>query len=395
MTATSPEPALSLPASLRPGAVLPGAFRFGQVLALPALAPSLGPLAAFTGTFAGHGFNTIFRPNLGSPTPLPVPPVGPNDNLLELNLTSETLTFSPALGSVPNRGEVQPDIFLNGVPYLQAITDITNPARPVGIHLEPGLWMSVPPTSAPEEGPTLVRMASIPHGTTICAQGTSQTIAGPPNIPPVSITPAGTGPFPSQNAAAGDTWRIPQDLSSFINAGTITQAILDDPNTVLRNAIAGQTITSTTIISIATDPASPLFGGGSDNIAFLLGDPGAARPNAQTTEMTATFWIETVEHIIIVPPFNPGQPPLHIPPEIGDRPVPTYLVDPPIPIPRPIPIVVFSPQIQYSQKVMLNFNGLLWPHVSVATLVPSGPVPIPPPIWARAFREILSGVPHD
>ncbi|WP_165359408.1 hypothetical protein [Lichenibacterium minor] len=34
-------------------------------------------------------------------------------------------------------------------------------------------------------------------------------------------------------------------------------------------------------------------------------------------------------------------------------------------------------QIQYTQKVILNFAGLSWPHVSVATLVPAGPVPIP------------------
>jgi hypothetical protein len=381
MTETSPEPALSFPSSLQPR-TLSSIFKFGQVLTLPALTPSLGPLTAFTDTFTGHGFNTIFRPNLGSPTPLPVPPVGPNDNVLELNLTSETLTFSPPLGSVPNRGEVQPDIFLNGVPYLQAITDITNPAAPTGIHLEPGLWMSVPPTSVPDEGATLVRMASIPHGTTICAQGTSQTIAGPPTIDPVSITPAGVPPFPSQNAAANDTWRVPQQLP-----GTITQAMLDNPNVVLSDAIAGQTITSTTTISVATSPALPLFGGGTDNVAFLLGDPAAANPNAQTVEMTATFWVETVEHVIFIPPFTPGQPPLIFPAEIGDRPAPNFLVNPPVPIPRPIRIIVFSTQIQYSQTVMLNFNGLLWPHVSVATLVPSGPIPIPPPIWAAALRE--------
>ena len=305
------------------------------------------------------------------------------------------IVIEAPLGSVPNRGEVQPDIFLNGVPYLQAISDVTNPAAPIGIHLEPGLWMSVPPTSVPAEAATLVRMASIPHGTTICAQGTWQTIAGAPNIPAVSITPAGVPPFPSQNAAAGDTWRIPQDLTPFITAGTITQAILDDPNTVLRNAIAGQAITSTTIISIATSPAAPLFGGGTDNIAFLLGDPAATAPNAQTVEMTATFWIETVEHVIIVPVLTPGQSPLRFPAEIADRPVPIFLVDPPVPILRPIPIVVTSTQIQYSQTVMLNFNGLLWPHVSVATLVPSGPILIPPPVWATALRENPPEHRHD
>jgi hypothetical protein len=26
-------------------------------------------------------------------------------------------------------------------------------------------------------------------------------------------------------------------------------------------------------------------------------------------------------------------------------------------------------QLQYSQRVLLNFNGLSWPHVSVATLL--------------------------
>ena len=57
--------------------------------------PSLGPLAAFAGTFKGHGFNTIFRPDsTATPTPLPVPVTG-SDNVLELNLTLETLSFSP------------------------------------------------------------------------------------------------------------------------------------------------------------------------------------------------------------------------------------------------------------------------------------------------------------
>ena len=36
-----------------------------------------------------------------------------------------------------------------------------------------------------------------------------------------------------------------------------------------------------------------------------------------------------------------------------------------------------GPQIQYSQQVLLNFNGLSWPHVSVATLVPASPLPVP------------------
>ena len=166
-------------------------------------------------------------------------------------------------------------------------------------------------------------MASIPHGTTVEAQGTSSTIAGKPTIPTVHITPFstapphGTIPFPSQTAATNNTPRIPQNLTSFIAAGTITQAMLTDPNTLLRNHIASQTITSTTTISIASDPGAPLFGGGTDNIAFLLGNATASAPNAQTLKMKATFWIETVEFAIEVPIFEPGLPPLIIPADTG------------------------------------------------------------------------------
>jgi len=384
---------------------VPSEFRYGEVSSLTSYkntsssGPSLGPLAAFTGTFSGRGFNTIFRPeSAATPTalPLPVPPPPPpHDNILELNLTSETLSFSKSLGSVPNRGMVQGDVFLNGVPYLQTISDITIPSQPTGIHLEPGLWMIVPKTTDPAEGPTVVRMASIPHGTTVMAQGISSKISGKPTIPPVDITPFRTAApntkilFASQTAATDNAPRIPQNLGPFVAAGTITQAMLTDPNTLLRNHLASQNITSTTTIFVSTSPAAPLFGGGADNIAFLLGDaaaltnPAPAGPNAQTLKMNATFWIETVEHVIEVPIFKPGQPPLTIYAETGDagQPVAKFLVNPPIEIAAPRKITVQSTQIQYSQEVFLNFNGLTWPHVSVATLVPSEPLPVPPSAW--------------
>jgi hypothetical protein len=369
---------------------IPDDFVFGEVSPKPtqlpvSTTPALGPLAAFVGTFAGNGFNTIFRPqNAATPTPLPVPVPG-SDNILELNLTSESLAFSPSLGSVPNRGEVQGDIFLNGVPYLQSIKDITNPAQPVGIHVEPGIWMIVPSTTNPQEPQSLVRMASIPHGTTVNAQGTWTTANGAPTIAPVSITPTITATgapvvFPSQTAATANTPRIPQDLTPFIAAGTITQAILGDPNTVIRNHIAGQTIVSTTTIVISTSPAQPLFGGGTDNIAFLLGNPQASAPNADAIQMRAVFWIETVEEKITVPIFRPGQPPLLIrgTTQIPGQPVPRFQIKPAEEISEPVSLIVRFTQIQYSQLVLLNFNGLTWPHVSVATLVPSDPVPGPP-----------------
>jgi hypothetical protein len=367
------------------------AFTFGQVPSIPGqpavvAAASLGPLAAFTGTFTGTGFNIIFRPDsTKTPTPLPKPTT--NDNVLELNLTSETLAFSPALGSVPNRGSgSQGDIFLNGVPYLQTINDVTNPAKPVGIHFEPGLWMAVPATTAPAEKASVVRMASIPHGTTIEAQGSSAVLTGKPDIPAVDITPFVIGspnnkiPFPSQNVTNNATTRIPQDLTSFVKAGTITQAMLNDPNSLLRNHIASQTIKSTTRLSVFTGAPPPLTGGGTDNITFLQGTTSSG-PNAQAIRMHATFWIETVEFTAQVPALEQGQS-LVVPATVAPgQPAPAFLVRPPVPVTAPRQVTVTATQIQYSQQVFLNFNGLTWPHVSVATLVPSGHLEVPASAW--------------
>ena len=99
--------------------------------------------------------------------------------------------------------------------------------------------------------------------------------------------------------------------------------------------------------------------------------------------MTATFWIETVEHKIVIPVFRLGEAPLQItaPTVRPGQPAPVFHVEPPREIPTPITITVTSTQIQYSQVVFLNFAGLTWPHVSVATLVPSDAVPVPPSAW--------------
>jgi hypothetical protein len=78
-----------------------------------------------------------------------------------------------------------------------------------------------------------------------------------------------------------------------------------------------------------------LFGGGTDNITFLLGEPAAltnpaaAESNAQASKMIATFWIEPVEHVIVVPFLKPGHPPLTIRAETGEAGQP---------VPQPVPI---------------------------------------------------------
>jgi hypothetical protein len=344
--------------------------------------------------------------------PGPINTTDPPDNVLELNLTDETMSFSNNLGSIPNRGSgPQADAFLNGVPYLQTINDVTT-GTPVGIHFEPGIWLAVPASTNPHEPFTVARMASIPHGTTITAQGTAlPAVAGKPTIAAVDITPFLNGnpsnkhTFQNQTATIQTTRRLPQDLTALIASGKLTQAMITDPNTVLRNQIAHQTISQTIIIETSTKPGSPLsggplpavpsagphpqapnFAGGTANIAFLQGvpapPPGGAGANANAFQMDAVFWIETVIYDIDVPRIPSGEPPMILQPlQKGTVPlVPSFVATLPF-VPNKAfaggRVRVATTQIQYSQKVMLDFNGLTWPHVSVASLVPAAPVPIP------------------
>jgi hypothetical protein len=285
----------------------------GQGFAAAAVANPLGRLAGLTGKWTGTGFNVIWRPNH---TP-------GQDRFLELNLTRETLEFEAIKGAIPNRGLLQADINMFGLTYLQQITDSNLNA---GLHVEPGIWAHVPKTSAPAEPVTIVRMASIPHGTTIVAQGASSSAdeSVKPQIPKVGIKPFGIGApsstidFPEQTLTTPSKFRTPK-------AGLvgITQAMVNDPTSVLRAAIAHQNITSTIRLQVSTSH-KPIIGGGTANTAFLAGD--SAGPNAVAASIVSTFWIETVDG---TPDFQ---------------------------------------QLQYSQTVLLNFNGLSWPHVTVATL---------------------------
>ncbi|KAF3915399.1 hypothetical protein AA313_de0208228 [Arthrobotrys entomopaga] len=385
----------------------------------PPPVPPLGVLSNFSGVYAGSGFNLIFRPNGNTvaattfPNPLNPPPAGGfSNNVLELNLTKETLRFWPALGSTPNRGlNDQEDIFLNGVPYIQTIDDVTNQATgkadktPSGIHFEPGLWMAVPATTDPQVPDTLSRMASIPHGTAINAQGFAPTkaIPGPPNIGNVDITPfrIGADPgdptarikFASQTASNPDTARLPQDLTKFIAEGTITQTVLDDPNSLLRDAIKDQNISETVFFNVSTGLTEMLsggsgaptatgatLGGGTSNIAFLVG-AGGQNPNSNAAFMEASFWVETVECELELQCMKPGDcqeiPAPGATFEFEGRIVPSFKVEAPREVVEGQKIIVSFQQIQYSQNVNLNFAGLTWPHVSVATLVPTDPIIVP------------------
>jgi hypothetical protein len=277
-----------------------------------AAADPLGPLAGLAGNWAGRGFNVIWRPH-------PLNPSG-QDRFLELNVTSEQLDFGPALRDIPNRGLLMPNISLAGLNYLQQIADAnTNKNQ----HFEPGMWIAVPQTSDPQEPRSVARLASIPHGTAILIQGTAHTAAGGPSIPNVSIKPFTIGhPAETVNFDEQNLTKQTQFRTSGAGLTGVTQQMVNNPNSVLRAAPSPQVISTTTLQVSSRDASLP--GGGTANIAFLQGATGG--PNARTASVTATFWLQTLQ---------------------GDT------------APR---------RLQYSQLVLLNFNGLSWPHVTVATL---------------------------
>ncbi|MBN3788598.1 heme-binding protein [Burkholderia sp. Ac-20353] len=293
-------------------------------------ADRFGPLRDLIGMWKGTGFNQIWRP---FPIQRGGKPTGQQDRFLELNETIETIEFKAIDGAIPNRGLLQGDINLHGMTYTQEVSDanVIVDGRPAGIHIEPGLWLNVPPTENPPNAATVARLATIPHGTSIVMQGGAFRLSGPPLFAPESIVPfpvgnpshpLPAGDFPEMNLATPSEFRTPPK-----EIPHVTQAWIDNPNVVLNSGISGKQVIATTTLLISTRSGKvPATGGGTSNIAFLQGAAGG--PNADAALVEAIFWIETVR----------------------------------------LPDGSTKLQLQYTQKVILDFNGLSWPHVSVATL---------------------------
>jgi len=273
----------------------------------------LGPLAGLAGNWSGKGFNAIWRPHRGK-----------SDHFLELNVTNDQIDLEVIDGQIPNRGLVQGQIFMRGLTYLQQISDanVTVDGVPAGLHIEPGVWIHIPALTDPKEPAAITRLASIPHGTTILVQGTASTAAGGPSIPGVSLTPFAIGhrdqpfQFDEQHLNKATPFR-----TSGVGLKGITQAMLNNPNSVLTGNPAN--VTTTTRLHVSTTPGD-IVGGGTSNMAFLVGAKDG--PNADAAHVTATFWLQTMA---------------------GD---------------------IEPKRLQYSQTVLLNFNGIAWPHITVATL---------------------------
>ena len=273
------------------------------------LIQQLGPLSELPGTWKGHGFNLIARPDFE----------GGNDIFLKLNPTDEELKFSAIGGAIPNRGSVMNDIELFGVTYLQQISDHDTGGA---IHIEPGIWLNIPATTAPALDASVARLATIPHGNAVVLEGRSLQVNGPPQF-----TPANTVPFPIGGAApppgtangfAPYNLGAPNPFRTALPTPTpITQEMVTNPNSVLAADVATEQISTTTVMIVAGAEQN------ANNIPFLV-------TNADVGAVSATFWIETVQ--------------------------------------RQAPYAAFL-QLQYTQTVLLNFLGLSWPHVTVATLL--------------------------
>ena len=315
----------------------------------------LGFIEKLRGTWEGQGFNLIARPDKQGGSPL----------FLELNQTFETLSFIPISSTIPNRGNAVDDIELFGLTYLQKISDL---ATGGALHIEPGIWVHIPSQDT-NNGQTqsVARMATIPHGNSLLAQGTAINLDPLPGgtFDPDAVSAANTAPFglagpmPAPGTPGGFP---PYDLSNLTPAaknfrtsnlpdtilGVPMQDAILDPVKLLTAALSGQTIEKMVVINVATvaslsqtqpgpgsQPAKPLAfaggGGGVENIPFL-------QTNANAATVFATFWIEQIQG----PTADSG-----------------FL------------------QLQYVQTVLLNFPllkpnaapvPLSWPHVSVATL---------------------------
>jgi hypothetical protein len=206
------------------------------------------------------------------------------------------------------------------VTYLHRVTDGNTGEA---LHIEPGMWLTIPPTSSPHAEASIARLATIPHGNAVCTVGFTEELVpdGMPTIPSANTIPFPVGsqppepgmknPFPEYDVSDGSHFR-----TAPVPAG-ITQAVIDDPNILVRQALEGQDLTHITRLITSTESA-----GGIDNIPFIVS-------NADALTLDSVFAIETVRG-----------------PQGRE-----YL------------------QLQYSQTALLNFRGLSWPHVTVGTLV--------------------------
>ena len=230
----------------------PGFTRLGRGAATTV--SDLGPLADLVGTwFSNSGMEVMAVPTANGKAA---------SARIIIRPYIEILTVRAIGAPVPSRGGLAGDRFLNGVLYEIHITDAVT-TEP--LHVENGMWLYL----GEGETPSVVRVASIPHGDAVLAVGEVHSHPGPPNIVDSSALPL-SGP---------DT--PPGYTDQYENAG-----FGFDPSNVnagLQAVIKPQQIVQTTNLSVTT-----MNGGGITNIPFV-------DRNAKAAAFNCDYWIETVE----------------------------------------------------------------------------------------------------
>src|SRR5271165_1208303 len=286
----------------------------------PESAPAPGQLVARMGTIP-HGNSLLAE---GIAEPFTGPPV------LTVPGTQYSFSLFPSFNStpfgVPPTAPSPPGIVFNAAGSSEKLTAPTVPAPAF-----PQYDLTVP-------------IGPIPPGplNPPFALNTRTPFETVPLDPPIPNTPQ------NQALVNDPIVFLQDDIKELVDQGyTFEGAVL---NIATQTPINFLTVANSGARGVATPVAVPEFGGGIENIQFLLGqtvnvgippkpDP---EPNAQTSLVYATFWIETVT--------NPNN---------GH----TFM------------------QLQYAQMVVLNFPirhllnqnppvyvNLGWPHITVATL---------------------------
>lgn len=356
----------------------------------------LGLLGELAGTWEGEGFNLIARPD-GE---------GKANLYLQLNRTREHLKIDPIGSPIPNRGFGQADIELYGLTYLQKVSDL---ATGGALHIEPGLWVTQPPTeyppeTAPANAQIIARMGSIPHGNALLAQGIAAPFTGPPVLktptavyaasafPSFNSTPFATFPTAPIINAAGSSEKLTAppappftqyDLTIPDSAtnprtpfgtnppdpalpteilGVGMQDVVNDPITLLQAVVQQQVADGHsfegTVLNIATQA----------NITFF--DAPNSHSGAPTTAVNVINGAGGIENIL----FLEGGEPVGARGANADTALvyATFWIEKVTPKNRP-----HFMQLQYAQMTILNFPifaalpkvvNIGWPHISVATL---------------------------
>jgi len=288
----------------------------------------LGPLKLLPGKWKsvpGHGWNMIALPFAE----------GPSNYRVLVNSFDEALKFSLVDKAIPNRGlrrsdkgTVESDQFLASLDYEQMITQTDSADFPesglagdpgLAIHHEPGLWLHM--ENETTNGFDLARLATIPHGNSLLALGSSTEVKGAPNIPMIRGLPIGTVPVDLDTNPYLAPYKHFHD-NPFKGVYDPT-----NPTALLSKANDGIDIVKTTTLTVDTEAET----GGIKNIPFIT-------KQANASAMKSTFWIEELAE-----KDKYGKPKL---------------------------------RLQYAQVVILEFFGRLdqlpglaqWPHVSINTL---------------------------